>query len=146
MNCLLKVTFTGASWGCIAKQDEDSRRFLWPLTLTGVRQGSEAVAVRMTPAYFAARVTPADNADLITGLRAGDQIVSWSRTMSGATDYKNVVGVTESTVRSACYVDKETQQMLCQGGPCCMRVRLVPRCTTPRCPGSIVESVVCTFI
>jgi len=123
---LKEVVFEGAAWGCIAEQDPVSRRFRSPLTITGVRPNSEAAAF---------------------GLRAGDQIVSWSKNMSGAPDYKAAIR-TESCVRSAAglswrpsyYVDEETQQMLCQGGACRMRVRLVPRCSTPRCPGTIIEN------
>ena len=123
---LKEVVFEGAAWGCIAEQDPVSRRFRSPLTITGVRLNSEAAAL---------------------GLRAGDQIVSWSKNMSGAPDYKAALS-TESSVRSAAglswrtsyYVDEETQQMLCQGGACRMRVRPAPRCSTLRCLGTIMEN------
>ena len=123
---LKEVVFEGAAWGCLAERDPVSWRFCYPLTITGVRPNSEAAAF---------------------SLRAGDQIVSWSKKESGAPDYKDVMS-TESIERSTMslyrrpsyYVDEETQQMLCQGGACRMRVRPVPRCSTPRCLGTIMEN------
>ena len=117
------IRLQGASWGCQAQQDEATRRFCYPLTLTVVHPRSAA-----------------DRA----GLRAGDEIVGLKPPGASGVCYVRGEQCLDRAgfgyYRPRLFVDGATQQLLEAGGECELRCRLAPRCGTPQCTGSIVRS------
>jgi len=113
------IVLEGRSWGCQAQKDCDKGRFFYPLRITKVHRNSEAEGA---------------------GLRVGDVIAGW--TLARESGFTNVRADTcFSSLRQ--FVDEATQQMMEAGGPCHMRCRLVLRCSTHQCTGTIVRETDC---